>query len=43
MSLRSGRGALSIQRPSPARLRAMGERGRQTVRENRAYSNAVPF
>jgi len=41
-SLRTGKGALSIKQPSPAKLRAMGRRGNETM-ANRNYSETVPF
>jgi hypothetical protein len=42
-SLRSGAGKLSLKNPSKAKLRKIGELGRQTAKINRAYSNTVPF
>lgn len=43
MSLRTGKGSLSLSKPSKAKLRQIGERGRQTQRDNKAYSERIPF
>ena len=50
MSLRTGSNSLSLNNPSRARLRQIGQMGRQSQRENRAYNRAstqfssdVPF
>jgi hypothetical protein len=42
-SLRSGPGRLSLKNPSKAKLRKIGEIGRQTAKSNRTYSKTIPF
>jgi hypothetical protein len=42
-SVRSGKGSLSLKNPSKARLRKIGERGRETARGNKHYGKEIPF
>jgi hypothetical protein len=47
MSTRTGKGSLSLNNPSKAKLRAIGRKGNETYRrtaaENKRYTDIVPF